>query len=171
MANCIQVVGGTGSGKSTFSAKLAAKLEVAHIELDDLFWLDNWQESTGDEFRKKISTAIDGAPDGWVMDGSYSRYTKGVIDDKIDTLIYLDIPIYITIPRIIFRSLMDSLAGRVRCNGNRETLTGRINLIRWAIKSRAPRAERIAELKKQKTPFELKVFSNNKSAYEWLETL
>jgi len=40
----INVVGTSASGKSTFARMLAQKLQLDYIELDDLFWLDDWQE-------------------------------------------------------------------------------------------------------------------------------
>ena len=46
----INVVGTSASGKSTFSKALAQKLGLSYIELDDLFWLDDWVESTDELF-------------------------------------------------------------------------------------------------------------------------
>ena len=46
----INVIGTTGSGKSTFARKLARQLELTPIEMDDLFWLDDWQEPTDGVF-------------------------------------------------------------------------------------------------------------------------
>ncbi len=46
----INVVGTSASGKTTFARQLAKKLGLIHIEMDDLFWLDNWQETPDDEF-------------------------------------------------------------------------------------------------------------------------
>ncbi|MDW1988695.1 AAA family ATPase, partial [Vibrio sp. 811] len=34
----INVIGSSGSGKSTFAKALAQKLDVTHIEMDKLFW-------------------------------------------------------------------------------------------------------------------------------------
>lgn len=44
----INIIGTTGSGKSTFARKLAQKQQLQYIELDNLLWLDDWQESADD---------------------------------------------------------------------------------------------------------------------------
>lgn len=46
----INVIGTSASGKSIFSKKLAGKLNLAYIELDDLFWFDDWIESFDRKF-------------------------------------------------------------------------------------------------------------------------
>lgn len=46
----INVVGTSGSGKSTFSQMLAETLEYPHLEMDAIYWKPNWQESSDDEF-------------------------------------------------------------------------------------------------------------------------
>ena len=40
----INVVGTSGSGKSTFSQVLANKLNYPYLEMDAMFWKPNWQE-------------------------------------------------------------------------------------------------------------------------------
>ena len=45
----INVIGTSGSGKSSFSKRLAEKLDVPYIELDALHWKPNWTESTDEE--------------------------------------------------------------------------------------------------------------------------
>ena len=42
----INVIGTSGSGKSTFSRLLANKLKYPYLEMDAIFWKPNWQEST-----------------------------------------------------------------------------------------------------------------------------
>ena len=62
----INVVGTTGSGKSTFSRALANELGYRYIQLDELFWKPHWQESGDDEFFAKIKQALH--TDHWVLD-------------------------------------------------------------------------------------------------------
>ena len=69
----INVVGTSASGKSTFSKALAQQLKVDYIELDDLFWLDDWVESSDQEFFKKLQQKINQASEGYVIDGNYTR--------------------------------------------------------------------------------------------------
>lgn len=66
----INIIGTTGSGKSTFARQLAQKLDLAYIEMDDLFWLDNWQEPTDEVFFEKLKNKMDNTASGWVLDGN-----------------------------------------------------------------------------------------------------
>ena len=54
----INIIGTTGSGKSTLARKLAEKLKIQYIELDDLLWLDDWQESSNDAFFCKLKLSM-----------------------------------------------------------------------------------------------------------------
>lgn len=45
----INVIGTSGSGKSTFSRMLATTLGYPYIEMDAMFWQPNWQESSNDD--------------------------------------------------------------------------------------------------------------------------
>ncbi len=63
----INIIGTTNSGKSTLDRKLAEKLKIQYIELDDLLWLDDWQESSNDAFFCKLKLSMDAASTGWVI--------------------------------------------------------------------------------------------------------
>jgi adenylate kinase family enzyme len=67
----INVIGTTGSGKSTFSKALANRIDCPYIQMDQLFWKPNWVEPSDDEFIPKVKSAVSGA--SWVLDGNYSR--------------------------------------------------------------------------------------------------
>jgi len=54
----ILVVGTSGSGKTTLARKLSKILHIKDIELDALFWKENWVQSEQEEFREKIQNAI-----------------------------------------------------------------------------------------------------------------
>ena len=46
----INVIGTSGSGKSTFSSELSKALSIKHIEMDKVFWGKDWYWPSDDEF-------------------------------------------------------------------------------------------------------------------------
>lgn len=94
----INVIGTTGSGKSTFSERLAKKLGYPCIHMDQLFWKANWEESSDDEFMAKVTAAV--SREAWVLDGNYSR-TSDIKWGQADTVIWLDC----SFPRTFFQLL------------------------------------------------------------------
>ncbi|MGO2391890.1 MAG: adenylate kinase [Halomonas sp.] len=83
----VNVIGTTGSGKSTFSELLANKLNCPYIQMDQLYWQPNWVESTDDAFFPKVRAAV--STDSWILDGNYSR-TNDIKWENADTIIWLD---------------------------------------------------------------------------------
>lgn len=50
----INVIGTSGSGKSTFSRKLSRKINHSYIEMDELHWKSDWIESNTEDFFEKL---------------------------------------------------------------------------------------------------------------------
>lgn len=98
----INVIGTSGSGKSTFSQLLAKKLNAKYIEMDLLYWQPNWQESNDNDFFEKLSTEI--KSDSWVLDGNYSR-SQSIKWKTADTIIWLDYGFFRTFYQVFFRSI------------------------------------------------------------------
>lgn len=53
----INVVGTSGSGKSTVARQLAQTFAVPYIEMDLLFWRPAWQGTPDEEFLFKVAEA------------------------------------------------------------------------------------------------------------------
>jgi len=100
----INVVGTSAAGKTTFARQLAQKLAVTHIEMDDLFWLDDWQETPDHEFFPKLQSQMDRATGGWVLDGNYSR-TQDLKLRYVDTIIWLDYSFSLNLYRSVKRAI------------------------------------------------------------------
>ena len=98
----IDIVGTTGSGKTTVARALAERLGVPHIEMDRLFWKPNWQETPDKEFLAAVDTATD-APT-WVLDGNYSR-TRPIVWPKLDTVVWLDYSFARTFSQLLGRTI------------------------------------------------------------------
>ena len=132
----INVVGTSGSGKSTFARRIADRLNVPYVEIDALFWKPNWTKSTDDEFFPKLEEAV--SSDDWVLDGNYDR-TRPIKWEHVQTVIYLDLPFIVVLYRIIRRSIVRGIRREELWAGNRESvwkhLFTRDSMILWTMSS------------------------------------
>lgn len=48
------MVGVSGSGKSTLVKQIAQRLRLSYFEMDEMFWLLNWQEPDDEDFFERI---------------------------------------------------------------------------------------------------------------------
>ncbi len=98
----VLVIGSGGAGKSTFSAKLGAKLGLPVVHLDAHFWKAGWIESDKEEFAQTVARLTDRG--AWIIDGNYG----GTLDLRLaacDTVIFLDRPRLLCLWRIVLRRL------------------------------------------------------------------
>src|SRR5438067_4120214 len=113
------VAGASGNGKSTFSRRLAAKLDVPYVQLDELMHLPGWQEASDEDFRSSVDEATAG--DAWVVDGSYYNKLGPLLFDRADVVVWLDQPVPLVMKRLIGRAIRDVRTQRDLFNGNRQT--------------------------------------------------
>jgi adenylate kinase family enzyme len=130
----IAVIGTSGSGKTTFSRRVAAAIGAPHVELDSLFHGPNWTPAERDVFRARVSDAI--AAPAWVTDGNYSSHLRDLIWPAADLVVWLDYPFRIVIWRLFKRTMRRGIRREVLWNGNRESLRShffsRESLFLWA---------------------------------------
>jgi adenylate kinase family enzyme len=121
----VSVVGNSGSGKSTVARELAAALGVPYLELDSVFHQPGWEPLPEDEFRGVVEAAAAG--DSWVMDGNYSA-VRPLVWARADTVLWLDLPKWIVMRRVVWRTLRRAVTRQELWNGNREPLR---NFLTW----------------------------------------
>jgi adenylate kinase family enzyme len=142
------VVGTSGSGKSTFARKLSQKIGVVDIELDLLFWKANWTESEPEEFRAKITKAINDNQ-GWVMHGNYNK-VRDLTWGNTETLIWLDYSKSVVMYRVIKRSLKRIFTQEELWTGNKEsikkTFFSKQSIILWSWQTYAIRKTQYLKL-------------------------
>ena len=123
----IAVIGCGGSGKSTFSRKLSEILNIPICHLDKLYWKTGWIPTPNDEWNDLIKNLV--SKEKWVIDGDYGR-TLDIRLENADTIIFLNMPMYLCIYRIIKRRLMYNGISRPDMNeGCPEKLD--INFVKW----------------------------------------
>ena len=101
----VHVLGNSASGKSTLAKRLALALDADFVELDALNWLPDWvglNETNPDELERRFEDATCG--DTWVVAGSYTRFSERTFWPRLDTVIFLDLPV----PLLVWRALRRS---------------------------------------------------------------
>lgn len=146
----INVVGTSATGKSTFSRALADKIGLHYIELDNLFWLDDWQECPDEIFFARIETEIAKAKNGYVIDGNYTR-TIPVKWSEIDTVIWLDLPFPVNLYRSVRRAFSRAKSKQDLWpdSNNQESLWrmfGRDSIVWWMIKTHKKNREKYLQM-------------------------
>lgn len=146
----IHVIGGTSSGKSTLATQLASVIGAPVVELDALNWLPNWvglNETDPEEFRRRIREATAG--DAWIVAGSYSNFSEPGFWDRLDTVIWLDLPLPLTVRRVLTRSWRRWRTKELLWGTNYERFLpqlkfwSRDSLVWWAVTSQRKRRVRM----------------------------
>ncbi len=101
----IHVIGNSSSGKSTLALRLSKRLGTPFVELDALNWEPNWvglNATNPEELERRIRKATAG--DGWIVAGSYSRFSQRTFWARVQTVIWLDLPAPLLLWRMLSRS-------------------------------------------------------------------
>lgn len=133
----VSVLGVSASGKSTVGRLLADKLGVPYVELDALHHGPGWTEASAEELWARVRPWVEG--ERWVIDGSYRSKLGDLVVSRADTVVWLDVPVRVWLPRLARRTFVRMLTREELWNGNREQLrflfTERPNIFGWAWRS------------------------------------
>jgi adenylate kinase family enzyme len=126
----------SGNGKTTLGRALADRLGVPFVELDSLVHGPNWRETPDDELRRLVEPII--ARDGWVIDGTYQRKLGNLVLEGADTVVWLDLPLRVWLPRLVSRTVARIRRNEPLWNDNRESwrtaFWGRDSLVGYALR-------------------------------------
>jgi adenylate kinase family enzyme len=139
----ILIYGVTGSGKTTLAARVAERTGLPWHSVDDLTWEPGWVEVPADEQRHKINAICAGQR--WILDTAYSKWLDLVMP-RAEIIVALDYPRWLSLGRLVRRSLMRALDRRTICNGNTESfrqLVSRDSIVVWHFRSFARKRTRI----------------------------
>ena len=132
----IVVVGNSGSGKTSLARRIARSLDADHVELDAIHHLENWTPIARDQMRSIVEERI--ASEWWVVDGNYGSLVQDLVFAAADTVVWLDLPRRVVMPRILRRTLGRMVFRRELWNGNRERFRNLVdrrpeeNIILWS---------------------------------------
>lgn len=131
------VAGVAGSGKTTFSNRIATLLAAPHTEIDGLHHGPNWTP------RPSFVTDVDAASNtpAWVIEWQYSK-VRPMLAERAELLVWLDHRYWqVTFPRVVRRTLGRRIRREQMWNGNTEPplrtiVTDRDHIVRWSVRTR-----------------------------------
>lgn len=133
----VLVAGVSGSGKTTFAARIARVLDAPHTELDSLFHGPGWMPR--EEFLQDVRALVAG--ETWTTEWQYPA-ARPLLIARADLLVWLDLPFAtVTLPRLVRRTVRRRLRHEVLWNGNVEpplhtVFTDPEHVVRWAVAGR-----------------------------------
>jgi hypothetical protein len=149
MARRIVIRGGSGAGKTTLARILARRLDVPHVELDALHHGPSWRAASAAEMQASVLAALDDAR-GWIVDGNYDGKLEGLVLERAELVLWLDLPLGVKTLRLIGRTARRWWRDEELWNGNRENLKaafwGLDALFPWAVRSHFLHRRRWPEL-------------------------
>jgi len=170
----INVVGTTGSGKTTVAKLLARRLGFRRIEIDALSWLPNWEMTPRDELARLVDQATQG--DDWVIDGNYSD-VRSVLWPKLDTIIWLDYSFPRVFWQLLVRTIRRAITREELWSGCRErfrvSFFSKDSILIWCLKTYWRRRRNYPQLFEQPEHQHIVVrrFSSPREFSHWLSAL
>lgn len=85
----IEIMGYSGSGKSTLCRRLAQIYRLPCLHMDTVQFLPNWEVRADTQKEEIVCSFLDSNPEGWVIDGNYTKlyFTRRV--EEADIIIQL----------------------------------------------------------------------------------
>lgn len=132
-------------GQDDLAGRIAECTGIPHTEIDALRHGPNWtpRETFADHVERFTRT------ERWITEWQY-RELRPLLASRADTLVWLDLPVSLTMRRVIRRTLRRRLRRERLWNGNVEGplwnfFTERDHIIRWAWRTRRSWRGHVAE--------------------------
>ncbi len=164
----VLVAGTSGAGKTTLAARIAAELQVPHVEIDALFQGAGWTPRPS--FEADVHRFAAGP--GWVTEWQYGQ-VRAVLAARADLLVWLDLPRRVVLRQVVRRTLRRRLRRIVLWNGNvepplRTFLTDRDHIVRWSWRTHPRAAAKVRAVRGQRPELTVVRLRSRREARAWL---
>ena len=161
--------GVTGSGKTTLAARISGCTGVPWHSVDDLTWLPDWVEVDLEEQRERIRRICQ--QDAWILDTAYGKWREIPLA-RAELIVALDYPRWVSLGRLLQRTVARVRDRRPICGGNVETLRGslsRDSILLWHFRSFGRKRAQIRRWQAEGRP--IVVLHSQAETDRWLEAL
>jgi adenylate kinase family enzyme len=170
-ARRVLVAGTSGSGKTTLARRIAARLNVPHVEIDGLFHGPGWTPDP--DFVSEVGRFSAGP--AWVTEWQYTS-VRPLLAERADLLVWLDHPRRLVLWQVVRRTLRRRLRREQLWNGNVEpplwtVLTARDHIIRWSWRTHRQTAPRVEDLLRSRLDLPVVRLRSRAAARRWLSRL
>jgi adenylate kinase family enzyme len=139
----VLVYGVTGSGKTTLARRIAERTGLPWHEMDQLTWEPGWIMVPLQEQRRRVEAVC--AESAWVLDTAYANWLDLVLP-RVELIVALDYPRWLSLGRLLRRTVARAIDKRLVCNGNQESFRlafSQESIVRWHFQSFRRKRERI----------------------------
>ncbi len=105
----VVVLGPGGAGKSVLARRLGAPWGLPVRHLDAAFWGPGWRPTPPEVWREVVAGLASG--ERWVIEGGY-REVLDVALARAELAVVLDLPRWVTLPRLVIRPVRPRDRGR-----------------------------------------------------------
>ena len=167
----ILVYGVTGSGKSTLARRIGEHTGLPWHSIDDLTWEPGWVEVAHDVQRERVAAVCAG--EAWVIDSAYGKWADVPLS-SVDLVVGLDFPRWLSLSRLIRRTLIRAIRRTPICNGNVESLRNLVSsdsIVAWHFRSFKRKQRRMREWQSTLPHARVLLFRSPRAVDEWLRAL
>jgi adenylate kinase family enzyme len=167
----VLVAGTSGSGKTTVAARIAAVLQLPHVEIDALFHGPDWTPRPS--FVEDVHRFSAGP--AWVTEWQYTA-VRAHLAERADLLVWLDLPRAVVMRQLVRRTALRRLRRERLWNGNVEAplwtvFTDRQHILRWAWNTHGKTAPRVRDLLRARPDLPVVRLRSRTEIARWLNGL
>ncbi len=169
--NRVVVAGACGAGKSTVATAIAAELGFPCVELDSLYHGPGWVPRPS--FERDVADLAES--ERWVTEWQYQS-ARPVLAARADLLVFLDLPRWLAVARVVGRTLKRMLLRTELWDGCREPplhrlFTDRDHIIRWAWRNYPEHEPRVRDILKHQPTLPVVWLKTRRDVDTWLAGL
>jgi adenylate kinase family enzyme len=167
----VLVYGVTGSGKSTGAVSIGARTGLPVTLVDELTWLPGWVPVDTAVQRQMIGEVVEG--ERWLLDTAYGAWLDLVLP-RAELVVGLDYPRWLSLSRLVRRTVSRVITKEPMCNGNVETwraIVARDSILVWHFRSFARKRARMRAWAASPDGPQVLLFRRPRELEAWIATL